>query len=271
MPAPAPSSGRVPTPWSKRHKRVTRASSGGLRHSLSNSFANPLTCADLLRLTRERGDVGLVEEYLSHSLGYTPNGGSDDLREEIARHYGHGMGGRDVLVFPGAQVALQTVAQALVGGGGHCITFGPGYQSVVQAPLLAGGRVTTLPLRASDGWGVRLDEVAAAIGPNTRAIWINMPHNPSGTLMSREQQADLIDLADRHGLHILSDEVLRSATLLPSRPLTAVPPSLCPLLFAPPPLPPAPEQSPHGGGGGGALAPIVVKRFGFSCVARVTW
>ena len=211
------------TPWSKQHKRVTRASAGGLPHNLSNSYANPLRSSDLLRLARERGDGDLADEYLDHGLGYTPNGGSGDLRAEIAEHYGEGMEATDVLVFPGAQVALQTVAQALVGGGGgHCITFSPGYQSIVQGPLLAGGRVTAIPLHAENGWQVRLPDVEAAIEPDTRAIWINEPYNPAGTLMAPQLQADLIDLADRHGLAILSDEVYRMLEHDPSHRLPAM-------------------------------------------------
>ena len=62
-------------PWSKKHKRVFRASSGGTPFSLSNSFAQPLTHKELVQLALERGDSELVEEYNDHSLAYTPNGG----------------------------------------------------------------------------------------------------------------------------------------------------------------------------------------------------
>ena len=75
-------------PWSKKHKRVTRAAAGGVRFSLSNSFAQPLTHAELVELTRARGDHALLDAYNNHPLEYTPNGGSLDLREEIAKLYG---------------------------------------------------------------------------------------------------------------------------------------------------------------------------------------
>ena len=100
-------------PWSKKHKRVTKAAAGGLRFSLSNSYAQPLTHAALVAHTRARGDHALVDAYNDHHLGYTPNGGSLDLREEIARLYGPSIGAENVLVFAGAQVALQTAAIAL--------------------------------------------------------------------------------------------------------------------------------------------------------------
>ena len=70
-------------PWSKRHKQMTKAGSGGLSHSLSNSFAEPLSHAELVERSLARGDAAIVAEYSDHSLDYTPNGGSADLREEI--------------------------------------------------------------------------------------------------------------------------------------------------------------------------------------------
>ena len=130
-------------PWSKKHKVVTQAGTGGLPHSLSNSFAQPLTHPELVRLTRERGDEDLLNEFSNHALGYTPNGGSLDLRRDIAAMYGPAIGAENVLVFAGAQVALQTAAFALARGC-HSIVFTPGYQSTVEAAAHAGGSVTQL-------------------------------------------------------------------------------------------------------------------------------
>ena len=69
--------------------------------------------SELMDLTKERGDQALIDEYNSHSLEYTPNGGSQDLKEEIAKLYGAHITAQHVLVFPGGQVALQTAAMAL--------------------------------------------------------------------------------------------------------------------------------------------------------------
>lgn len=106
------------------------------------------------------------------------------------------------------QVALQTAAFALAKDC-HSITFTPGYQSTVETPLHAGGNCTQIRLRASNGWQIDLDEVQAAIREDTRYIVINQPYNPAGTLMSPELHAELIAIADAHGIYILSDEVYR--------------------------------------------------------------
>lgn len=162
-------------PWSKKHKRVTKASSGGLQFSLSNSYAQPLTHRELVDLTLARGDRTLVQAYNSHSLGYTPNGGSLDLREEIAKLYGPKIGPDNILVFPGAQVALQTAALALTNGHTHSITFTPAYQSTQECPVHAGSQVTLVAREASRGWQVDPAAVRAALRETTNYMVLNEP------------------------------------------------------------------------------------------------
>jgi aspartate/methionine/tyrosine aminotransferase len=67
-------------------------------------------------------------------MGYTPNGGSLDLREEVARFYGPQLEADNILIFTGGQVALQTAAHAHLDSDSHSIVFTPDYQSVQQAP-----------------------------------------------------------------------------------------------------------------------------------------
>lgn len=192
-------------PWSKKHKSVT----GSAPSSLSNSFAQPLTNEELIALSLSRGDEDIVEQYKRHSLGYTPNGGSLDLREEIAKLYGAAIGAENIVVFTGGQVALQTAAFALLDKSCHSIVFTPGYQSVIEAPLHAGSQITKIALRPEEGWQIDMAAVEAAIQDNTKYIVINQPYNPAGTLMSAKQQEELTALADKHDIYILSDEVYR--------------------------------------------------------------
>lgn len=169
-------------PWSKKHKRLI--SSGSLRFSLSNSFAQPTSHSELLQLTLDRGDEALLRAFEEHNLNYTPNGGSLDLREEVAKLYGPSIGAENILIFCGCQVALQTAAFALLNSHTHAICFSPAYQSTAETPLHAGCQTTTLPLRAANNWQIDLADVRAAIRENTRYIVINQPFNPAGTLMS---------------------------------------------------------------------------------------
>lgn len=192
-------------PWSAQHKKLT----ANTLFSLSNSFAEPLSSDELIELSLKRGDHEIVEQYEKHSLRYTPNGGSLDLRIEIAKLYGHGIGPENIIVFTGAQVALQTAALAIMGVGDHAIVFTPGYQSTQEAPLIARGTVTRIELNPEEGWQIDPDKVAAAMKDNTRYMVINEPYNPAGTLMKQEVQRRLVEIAKENEIIILSDEVYR--------------------------------------------------------------
>ncbi len=192
-------------PWSKKHKKVT----GGTPFSLSNSFAEPLSHEELVRLSLERGDDQIVADFHEHSLVYTPNGGSLDLREEIARFYGDAITAENIVVFAGGQAALQTAAIALLDNDSHSIVFTPGYQSVLQAPVHAGSHVTQVPLHPEENWQIDPLAVEAAIQSNTRYMVTNEPYNPAGTLMSRQLQQQLKDIAEKNDIYLLSDEAYR--------------------------------------------------------------
>lgn len=192
-------------PWSKKHKKVT----GGLPFSFSNSFSEPLTNEELINLTLARGDEELVHEYNIHALGYTPNGGSLDLREEVAKFYGKKINAENILIFPGGQVAIQTAAYAVVGSDSHTIVFTPGYQSVQQAPDHALSRITKIKLYAQNKWQIDPNDVIAAIEPDTKYIVINEPFNPAGTLMKPDVQQKLVEIARDNQITILSDEAYR--------------------------------------------------------------
>ncbi len=192
-------------PWSKRHKKVT----GGLPYNFSNSFSEPLTSKELIDLSLARGDDRLVEEFYNHSLHYTPNGGSLDLREEVASLYGPRIGAQNILIFPGGQITLQTAAYALLNNESHSIVFTPGYQSVQHAPELALSKTTCIELYAKNQWQIDPNDVKAAIQSNTKYLVINEPLNPTGTIMKSDVQKKLVEIARENNISILSDEAYR--------------------------------------------------------------
>ena len=193
-------------PWSKKHKKDFKS----CKYSLSNSFADPLTHQELVELSISGGDSALVEEYNNHDLKYTPNGGSEDLKIEIAKLYGPNITKDHVLVFPGGQVAIQVAAQAFARDV-RSIVFCPGYQSTIESPGWAKGSkgITKLQRSYETQWQIDIEEVKQAITPDTKYMVINEPHNPGGVVMSRKTQIALVELCAQHGIKILSDEVYR--------------------------------------------------------------
>lgn len=194
-------------PWSKRHKQEFKT----CKFSLSNSFAQPLSMPELVNKVKDSGDTELIDLYHNHNLEYVPNGGSIDLRRDIARViYNDELSAEHILVFPGGQVANQTAALVFASGG-HSIVFTPGYQSTVESPQWALGNegVTKLRRRPENNWQVDPQELKGAIRPNTKFLILNEPYNPGGIVMSADVQKEVIDICRKHGITILCDEIYR--------------------------------------------------------------
>lgn len=180
-----------------------------IKHRFYASSSEPLTHKELINFAINNGDHHLVELYNDHSLGYAENGGSIDLRTEIAKLYGQNISAENIVVFPGAQTGMTVTAQALLQKGDHAIIITPSYQSLEEGIRYAGCDITRIALSPTNGWQLNLDAVEAALQANTKYIVLNDPHNPSGALMSGESKLKLTALAQKHNILIFSDEVYR--------------------------------------------------------------
>jgi aspartate/methionine/tyrosine aminotransferase len=154
------------------------------------------------------------------TLGYTETAGAPALRTEIARLY-RGVDPDDVVVCAGAAEALHLVQAALLGPGDHLVTVRPGFESLTEVAPALGATVTAVPLDPAAGWRLDVDAVRAAIGPRTRLVAVNTPHNPTGTTMDPATQAALVTLCAERGIVLLSDEVFRLLELDPAGRLPA--------------------------------------------------
>jgi aspartate/methionine/tyrosine aminotransferase len=141
-------------------------------------------------------------------LGYTESAGNPDLRAAIAGLY-ELVSPDEVLVFAGAEEAIFTLHNVLLGPGDHAVVVRPAYQSLAEVARTAGAEVTRIDLHEANGWRLDADEVRAALRPNTRLVLINEPHNPTGSLMDRPTFDRLVELAAEAGAHLIVDEVYR--------------------------------------------------------------
>jgi len=140
-------------------------------------------------------------------LGYTETFGAPALRAGIAATYER-IQAADVLTFAGAEEGLFAAMQALLSAGDHAIVVTPNYQSAETVPASLCG-VTGIALDATRGWALDIDEIRAAVRPNTRLISINFPHNPTGKIIDRATLGALVELARKRGIYLFSDEVYR--------------------------------------------------------------
>ena len=191
---------------------------------------------DAVNLGQGFPDFGWPEEILeaaAHALKegtnqYPPSRGLAVLREAVAGHYNRHQGSHlepdNVCVTSGATEALGAAILATVEPGDEVILLTPAYDSYAPMVRRAGGNVREVALRPP-GWRIDQAAVEAAIGPRTRAILFNNPHNPAGRLFDREELEALAAVAVRHDLTVISDEVWEHILLDDQRftPLASLP------------------------------------------------
>ncbi len=143
---------------------------------------------------------------------YTYQAGIPPLREAIAgylsRLYGRAVGSERIFVTNGGMHALQIAVRMVAGSGDEVIVPTPAWPNFRGALSIAGASTRDVPMRfGNDGWQLELADLEAAIGPKTRALCINSPANPTGWTATRDELAAMLDLARKHSLWIIADEI----------------------------------------------------------------
>jgi methionine aminotransferase len=160
--------------------------------------------------------VDAVTEAMKRGLNqYPPMTGVPALREAVAQKiaalYGHAYDATsEITITAGATQAILTALLAIVHPGDEVIVLEPCYDSYVPNIELAGGKVVRVALGdSSSDRAFRPDfaKIAAAITPQTRALLINSPHNPSGMVWTQEEMRALQDLLAPTNIILISDEV----------------------------------------------------------------
>lgn len=118
---------------------------------------------------------------------------------------------KNIAVTTGATEALWVAFQTIVRPGDEVIVFDPAYDAYEPDIQLAGGVCRHIAMNAPD-YAIDWEQVRAEINDKTRAILINSPHNPTGTLLSQEDMEALQDIVLEHGLYVISDEVYEHMT-----------------------------------------------------------
>ncbi len=141
---------------------------------------------------------------------YPPMRGLPELRGAVASFYQRRQGlavtPEQVIVTSGATEALAASIMAVAGVGDEVILFAPAYDAYAPLVQRAGARAVWVALQPPD-WQATAQAITAAITPATRAILLNTPHNPTGGMAGPAMLAAIVELARKHDLIIISDEV----------------------------------------------------------------
>lgn len=152
-----------------------------------------------------------IDSLLAGDTHYPAVRGSQGLRDSIARRHrqlsGQTVDAEQVIVFPGAQCAVYSVVQCLLDPGDEVLVVEPMYVSYEGVFGACGAKVVPVPVRSQNGFRVDPADVAARITPNTRALLLNSPNNPSGASLPLDSWNALTAMCVRHDLWLISDEV----------------------------------------------------------------
>ena len=157
-----------------------------------------------------------ITHYLNSGANqYAPMPGVPSLRHAIAAKveqlYGRTIDAElEVTVSDGATEGLFSAIHAVVRAGDEVIVFDPAYDSYEPAVTLAGGTTTHLPLVFPDedaDFQIDWNRLEDAIGPKTRLIILNFPHNPTGAILSAADIERLADIVRDTSIYLISDEV----------------------------------------------------------------
>ncbi|RWM29972.1 pyridoxal phosphate-dependent aminotransferase [Mesorhizobium sp.] len=113
----------------------------------------------------------------------------------------------EIIATAGGQGALYAAVQGVLDPGDHAIVVAPYYATYPNTFSAAGASFTVVETPAEDGFQPHPEMIRAALRPNTRAILINTPNNPTGAVYSRERLEQLAEICKEHDLWLLSDEV----------------------------------------------------------------
>jgi arginine:pyruvate transaminase len=178
----------------------------------------------------ERG----IERLRARDVRYTPAAGREAVRAAIAAAHaqrtGQAVTAANAIFLSGAQNALFTASLCIAGPGDEVLALEPLYPSYPATIRTSGAKLVRVPAPAERGFRIDLDALQAAITAKTRAFFFATPNNPSGVILNDGELARIGELARRHDLWLVVDEVYAGlaprgrvpglAALMPERVLT---------------------------------------------------
>jgi aminotransferase len=143
---------------------------------------------------------------------YTSNSGTIELRQAVARHlqrlYGVAYDPEtELLITVGVSEALYLALTAIVDPGDEVIVPEPCFVAYTPEVVFAGGVPVTIATRVDDQFQVTAEAIERKITPRTKALLIGYPNNPTGAVMTRDNLAQIGQLAEQHDLLVISDEI----------------------------------------------------------------
>src|SRR3989304_3613038 len=137
--------------------------------------------------------------------------GEPDFRSALAKktseQYGIDSKQENIIVCPGARYAVYLAITTLLNPGDEIIVFEPAWPAYKDCAVNAGIKVRTIKTTLENSWEPSVDQIKEAINSNTKMIVLNYPNNPTGKILPKKIQDQILEIVKKHNLYVLSDEI----------------------------------------------------------------
>lgn len=152
-----------------------------------------------------------------YDMGYTKYGearGMAEFRAALAGHvtkiFGAKTGPQNIIVSPGARFSIFLAVSTLLSPGNEIIVIEPAWPAYRDNALNSGVKVRTIHTTLEDGWEPRAEDIENAVNKNTRMVVLNYPNNPTGKILPQRLLDQIMEIAMRNDIYVLSDEIYSS-------------------------------------------------------------
>ena len=148
---------------------------------------------------------------------YTSNSGLKELREEICRYLKRRFNltyewSKEVIITIGGSEAIDIALRVMLDSGDEVLLPQPSYVSYEPCIIMAGGKPVIIELKDEDEFKLTADQIRNACTEKTKVLILPFPNNPTGSVMSREELAKIVDVIIEKDLFVLSDEIYAELT-----------------------------------------------------------
>jgi aspartate aminotransferase len=153
----------------------------------------------------------LDEAFEKGFVRYGQAAGMPQLRSALAQHASEKFGAEakpeNILVSPGARFSVYLAISTLLNPGDEVIIIEPAWPAYRDCAVNAGVKVRTIHTTLESKWEPSISQIEQTINSNTKMIVLNYPNNPTGKVLPMQLQDQIVELAQKHDLYVLSDEI----------------------------------------------------------------
>lgn len=176
-------------------------------YNIAETCVSSITIEELLDYANCKEQA--IKDILAMKMTYGAIEGSDEFRTEVIKLYSKELSLNNITLTHGAAGANHLVYETLIEKDDHVIVFVPTYQQHYSIPEALGAQVELIQLEFEEDYLPNMELLNKAIRPNTKAICLNSPNNPTGAVIPLDILKQIVEQAKKVGAYVICDEVYR--------------------------------------------------------------